>query len=42
MYKFYAEVIKNGVLSGHNRAENEDFKFELPEGITVLLRLLRI
>ncbi len=31
MYKFYAEVIKNGARSGHSGVENEDFKFDLTE-----------
>ncbi len=31
MYNFYAAIIKNGSLSGHNTMENEDFIFNLSE-----------
>lgn len=31
MYNFYAAVMKNGALSGHNTMENEDFIFYLSE-----------
>lgn len=31
MYNFYAEITKEGTLSGHNTAENNDFVFEFSE-----------